>query len=106
MWHLMARLAGWQQPGTIQGAIDLASDGDTIIIGDGIYTGTGNRDIDFDGKSVTIRSENGPRQQSLTARAKVTASILLAIVRGLPGLKASPYATRAWEPSAATAASW
>jgi len=60
MWYLMARLAGWQQPGTIQGAIDLASDGDTIIIGDGIYTGTGNRDIDFDGKSVTIQSENGP----------------------------------------------
>jgi hypothetical protein len=60
MWHLMARLAGWQQPGTIQGAIDLASDGDTIIVADGVYTGPGNRDIDFNGKSVTIRSENGP----------------------------------------------
>jgi hypothetical protein len=60
LWHLMARLAGWQQPGTIQGAIDLASDSDIIIVADGVYTGPGNHDIDFNYKSVTVRSENGP----------------------------------------------
>ncbi len=27
---------------------------------DGIYTGPGNRDIDFKGKAITVRSENGP----------------------------------------------
>lgn len=60
-WHLMARLTGWQeQPRTIQDAIDVALHGDTIIVADGVYTGPGNRDIDFNGKSVTIRSENGP----------------------------------------------
>lgn len=70
MWHLMARLAGWQQPGTIQGAIDLASDGDTIIVADGVYTGPGNRDIDFNGKSVTIRSENGPQATIIDCQGK------------------------------------
>jgi hypothetical protein len=70
MWHLMARLTGWQQPGTIQGAIDLASDGDTIIVGDGIYTGPGNRDIDFDSKSVSVRSENGPEATTIDCQGK------------------------------------
>ncbi|MBN2591231.1 MAG: S8 family serine peptidase [Sedimentisphaerales bacterium] len=46
---------------TIQAAIDDASDGDTIIVTDGIYTGEGNYDIDFKGKSVTLKSENGPK---------------------------------------------
>jgi parallel beta-helix repeat protein len=43
----------------IQAAIDNAYDGDTIIVADGIYTGDGNRDIDFLGKAITVRSENG-----------------------------------------------
>ena len=44
----------------IQDAIDAAGDGDTILVADGIYTGDGNRDIDFGGKAVTVKSENGP----------------------------------------------
>jgi hypothetical protein len=44
----------------IQAAIDDANDGDTIIVADGIFTGDGNRDIDFLGKAITLRSENGP----------------------------------------------
>ena len=45
---------------TIQDAIDTAVAGDTVLVEDGIYTGPGNRDIDFKGKAVTVRSENGP----------------------------------------------
>jgi predicted outer membrane repeat protein len=45
---------------TIQEAIDKASGWDTIIVLDGIYSGAGNLDIDFKGKALTIRSENGP----------------------------------------------
>ncbi|UCF44040.1 MAG: DUF333 domain-containing protein [Planctomycetota bacterium] len=45
---------------TIQDAIDDANDGDTVIVSDGTYTGTGNRDIDFLGKAITVRSESGP----------------------------------------------
>lgn len=45
---------------TIQAGIDHASDGDFVIVADGIYTGEGNRGIDFRGKAVTLRSQNGP----------------------------------------------
>ena len=45
---------------TIQSAIDASSDGDMIIVRDGTYTGTGNRDIDFKGKAIHLKSENGP----------------------------------------------
>ena len=44
----------------IQAAIDDANDGDTVLVADGTYTGDGNRDIDFKGKAITVKSENGP----------------------------------------------
>ena len=45
---------------TIQAAIDAASDGDTILIASGAYTGDGNRDIDFRGKAITVEGRDGP----------------------------------------------
>jgi len=44
----------------IQAAINDANDWDTVLVADGIYTGPGNRDIDFMGKAITLKSENGP----------------------------------------------
>ncbi|MHC4742795.1 MAG: choice-of-anchor Q domain-containing protein, partial [Planctomycetota bacterium] len=45
---------------TIGGAVDAARDGDTILVDNGVYAGQGNRDINFMGKGLTIRSLNGP----------------------------------------------
>lgn len=39
----------------IQAAIDIAVDGDIVQVEDGTYTGSGNRDIDFLGKAITVR---------------------------------------------------
>jgi len=45
---------------TIQAGIDAAVNGDAVLVGDGAYTGTGNKSIDFHGKAITVRSVNGP----------------------------------------------
>jgi hypothetical protein len=46
-------------PLTIQDAVDLAVDSDVVALDDGVYTGDGNRDVDFLGKAIGIRSALG-----------------------------------------------
>jgi len=41
---------------TVQSAIDAASAGDEVVISPGAYTGPGNWNIDFKGKTITVRS--------------------------------------------------
>lgn len=41
---------------TIQEAIDTAQKGAIIIVAPGTYTGTGNKNLDFGGKAITVRS--------------------------------------------------
>lgn len=45
---------------TIQAAINAANNGDEVVVADGVYTGPGNKNLDFGGKSITVRSANGP----------------------------------------------
>ena len=45
---------------TIQEAIDYARSGEIVEVGPGTYRGDGNRDIDFRGKAITVRSSDGP----------------------------------------------
>ena len=44
---------------TIQEAIDAAWNGLSVVVANGTYTGTGNRDLDFKGKAITVRSFDG-----------------------------------------------
>jgi hypothetical protein len=56
---------------TIQDAIDHVLKGGTVIVADGTYRGPGNRDIDFLGKAITLRSENGPEKCIVDCDGKI-----------------------------------
>lgn len=45
---------------SVEQGILAAIDGDEIVLRDGVYSGPGNREVSFQGRSVVVRSENGP----------------------------------------------
>ena len=47
---------------TIQHAIAVADSGDVVLLADGAYAGEGNRQVDFLGRAVTVRSASGVRE--------------------------------------------
>jgi hypothetical protein len=67
------RLQGLHVPAdyaTIQTAIDEAVDGTRIWVADGTYSGQGNLEIDFQGKAITVQSENGPASCIIDCRGE------------------------------------
>lgn len=68
LWYVSAEVGDDDNPGsqelpfaTIQRGIVAANGGDTVLLAAGVYTGEGNRDLDFMGKAITVRSLNGYR---------------------------------------------
>lgn len=62
-WCAGAQATTWHVPAqcpTIQAGIDSAAEWDTVLVAPGNYWGDGNRDIDFRGKGIVVRSEVGP----------------------------------------------
>lgn len=44
---------------TIRAAVDVALNGDEVVLADGVFTGEGNYNIDILGKTITVRSQSG-----------------------------------------------
>jgi len=50
---------------SIQAGIDAVSDGDTVFVGPGVYSGAGNRDIVFWGKSLRLLTGQGSARATI-----------------------------------------
>ncbi|HUW20788.1 MAG TPA: S8 family serine peptidase [Sedimentisphaerales bacterium] len=57
---------------TFQEAIDKSWDGSVVWVANGVYTGEGNRDIDFKARAITLRSENGPQKCVIDCQGTTT----------------------------------
>ncbi len=58
---------------TIQGAIDVARDGDVIVVAPGVY----GEAIDFLGKRITVRSEAGPFETTIDASGHGVCAVVI-----------------------------
>ncbi len=70
---------------TLQTAIDAALPGDTVLVSNGVFKGSGNRDLRFGGKAITVRSENGAEHCTINCEGTPTVPFRGFIFDGFEG---------------------
>jgi hypothetical protein len=53
---------------TIQAAVNASSPGDSVLLADGVFTGNGNRGVDFGGREIVVTSQHGPEATIVDAQ--------------------------------------
>lgn len=53
------------QYSTIQAAINASSNGDTVLVASGTYSGGGNFNLDFGGRAIVVMSDDGPANTTI-----------------------------------------
>ena len=61
---------------TIQDAIHAASASDTVLVASGTYSGSSNRNLDFQGKDIVVLSEHGPEATVIDCQESGRAFVL------------------------------
>ncbi|MEE8576871.1 MAG: right-handed parallel beta-helix repeat-containing protein, partial [candidate division Zixibacteria bacterium] len=79
-WYVKADGSG--DAPTIQAAVDSALTGDSILVAAGTYTGTGNRDITFYSKNLTLLSEDGAELTIIDCQGSVSDEHQALILQG------------------------
>ena len=62
---------------TIQADIALASEGDTVLVAPGVYSGTGNIELDFGGTDLSLISEQGSEETVIVSTPPTEGGIAL-----------------------------
>lgn len=82
---------------TIGEAVSAAESGDTVLVSPGTYTGPGNRDVDFAGKNLVIRSVSGAVVTTIDCEGQGAALVLdsgesdLCVIDGFTFVNGSGY---------------
>jgi len=60
---------------TIQRGLDAASSGHTVVVLEGVYSGPGNRELNFDGKGLTLMAQAGPASTVIDGQNRTRAFV-------------------------------
>ena len=73
---IVVDVGGSSSYATMQAGIDASTSGDTVLVLPGTYSGTGNTNVKFRGKEITLLAESGPAETTIDGQRQAKGLIL------------------------------